>query len=52
MNKTDRLLAFSRIRKSLRLLAPGKQADSSNERENLDKIMGGEYVHRCITHES
>lgn len=28
----------SRIRKSLRLLAPGKQANSSNERENLDKI--------------
>ncbi|PWW02421.1 putative DNA-binding transcriptional regulator YafY [Paenibacillus cellulosilyticus] len=28
----------SRIRKSLRLLAPGKQAAESNERENLDKI--------------
>ncbi|WP_334072629.1 helix-turn-helix transcriptional regulator [Paenibacillus sp. A14] len=28
----------SRIRKSLRLLAPGKQAAASNERENLDKI--------------
>lgn len=28
----------SRIRKSLRLLAPGKQAASSNERENLDQI--------------
>ncbi|CAG7643151.1 hypothetical protein PAESOLCIP111_04431 [Paenibacillus solanacearum] len=28
----------SRIRKSLRLLAPGKQAALSNERENLDKI--------------
>lgn len=28
----------SRIRKSLRLLAPGKQAAPSNERENLDKI--------------
>ncbi|QMV42095.1 helix-turn-helix transcriptional regulator [Cohnella cholangitidis] len=28
----------SRIRKSLRLLDPGKQAAPSNERENLDKI--------------
>jgi len=28
----------SRIRKSLRLLAPGKQPAPSNERENLDKI--------------
>ncbi|WP_334077864.1 YafY family protein [Paenibacillus sanfengchensis] len=28
----------SRIRKSLRLLAPGKQAAASNERENFDKI--------------
>jgi len=28
----------SRIRKSLRLLAPGKQADPSNEREKLDII--------------
>ncbi|GMK39754.1 transcriptional regulator [Paenibacillus sp. CCS19] len=28
----------SRIRKSLRLLAPGKRAAESNERENLDKI--------------
>lgn len=28
----------SRIRKSLRLLAPGKQAAESRERENLDKI--------------
>ncbi|MNC35018.1 hypothetical protein D3C75_834830 [compost metagenome] len=28
----------SRIHKALRLLAPGKQAALSNERENLDKI--------------
>ncbi|WP_127529980.1 helix-turn-helix transcriptional regulator [Paenibacillus kobensis] len=28
----------SRIRKSLRLLPPGKQAAESNERENLDKV--------------